>query len=97
MRACHDPADRDKLQALRNESGDFQAAVNGFAMFKARQTSERYVMTEEVRVREWGKIVAKGREGEGEGKGEIFGGGGGDEEDEGGDEEEDEEEGEGGG
>lgn len=52
MRACDDPTDKENLRAFRNETKDFQAAINRFAMQKAREASERYNMPDRVRGRE---------------------------------------------
>ena len=51
MRACIDPIDIENLRNFRAETHDFQVAINMFAMFKARESSERYNMPERVRER----------------------------------------------
>ncbi|CAD6593305.1 MAG: hypothetical protein ASARMPREDX12_007026 [Alectoria sarmentosa] len=52
MRASDDPTDKENLRAFRNETKDFQAAINRFAMQKAREASERYNMPDRERERE---------------------------------------------
>ena len=62
IRACDDPIDKEILRVFRNETKDFQAAINQFAMQKAHEASERYNTAQTVMEEEEKKIKKKKEE-----------------------------------